>query len=70
MEWEANLIRCRHCGDVIGVYEPLVAVVGKVSRESSLAREPSLADGAMLRYHRCCHQRLFPRVWAAHRLGP
>jgi hypothetical protein len=66
----ANLIRCRHCGEVIGVYEPLVAVEGESSRESSLAREPSLASAPTAHYHRNCHQQLFPRAWAAHRLDP
>jgi hypothetical protein len=66
----ANLIRCRHCGDVIGVYEPLVTVEGGISRESSLAREPSIARARAPHYHRYCHQQLFPRVWTAHRLAP
>jgi len=32
-------IRCRLCGDVIGVYEPMVVVANGVSRRTSIAVE-------------------------------
>jgi hypothetical protein len=46
------------CRDVIGVYEPLVSVLGVVVRHTSLAVEPSVAaaDGAL--YHRSCFERV------------
>jgi hypothetical protein len=47
-------VRCVHCGDVIGVYEPLVACIGEGARETSRAAEPDVAlQGAEL-YHREC----------------
>lgn len=55
-------VRCQHCGDVIGVYEPLVMLTDGHPRETSRALEPSLADdlthGAC--YHRSCYERLGP----------
>ena len=36
-------MRCAGCGDVIGVYEPLVHVVGAVARRTSRAADPDLA---------------------------
>lgn len=50
---------CDSCGEVIGVYEPMVAVVGGRAWETSRAAEP--ATGAELGelYHRVCfHERL------------
>lgn len=47
--------RCSRCGDVIGVYEPLVIVEGGGPRESSLAAEPALADASAKLYHQGCH---------------
>ena len=47
-------VRCVHCGDVIGVYEPLVAYAGGLPRETSRAADPDVAlEGADL-YHREC----------------
>lgn len=50
--------RCAHCGDVIGVYEPLVAIVDDgLVRETSRAAEPHLvltARDAM--YHSVCYE--------------
>ncbi len=47
-------VLCSVCGDVIGVYEPLVVVgVGSV-RSSSLAREPALRLGAEVLAHGAC----------------
>jgi hypothetical protein len=50
-------LRCAHCGDVIGVYEPLVALVDGRARETSLAVEQALAGDAASGYHRACYER-------------
>jgi hypothetical protein len=47
-------LRCVHCGDVIGVYEPLVACVGDEARETSRAAEPDVALQGVEVYHRAC----------------
>jgi hypothetical protein len=55
-------IRCDHCADVIGVYEPLVLVVGGESRETSRAAEPALPFDSAEHYHRTCFlERIEPR---------
>src|SRR5665647_2569078 len=36
-------VRCEWCGDVIGVYEPLVVVAHRGSRTTSIAAEPHLS---------------------------
>jgi hypothetical protein len=48
-------LRCVHCGDVIGVYEPLVALAGGRARETSVAAEAMPVDGDADYYHRACH---------------
>ena len=51
----AGPVRCGRCGQVIGVYEPLVVQAGDVLRESSLAADPLLSttlEAAL--YHREC----------------
>jgi hypothetical protein len=53
-----DTFRCAHCGDVIGVYEPLVECQDSHSRTTSRAAEPGLkaTDGSY--YHRrCFHER-------------
>jgi hypothetical protein len=48
------VLRCNHCGDVIGVYEPLVMLTHHEARETSLAAQPDLpARGEY--FHRACH---------------
>ena len=49
---------CCVCGDVIGVYEPLLVVGSGSVRTSSLAREPLLGDGEEVIVHRGCRQDL------------
>lgn len=46
---------CEVCGDVIGVYEPLVVRTSNSERTTSRAAEPELRarDGAY--FHRECH---------------
>jgi hypothetical protein len=50
--------RCYRCGEVIGVYEPLIKFTDGFARESSRALEPdsSARDGE--HYHRACYERL------------
>lgn len=51
--------RCRLCGEVIGVYEPLVTVRDGRVHESSRAREAvELPAREGERYHRACYGRL------------
>lgn len=47
-------LRCAHCGDVIGVYEPAVVVEGTTARDTSLAAEPTPSAGAGTWHHRAC----------------
>jgi hypothetical protein len=51
---EDRHVRCAHCGEVLGVYEPIVVAEGGGRRETSIAAEPDLpASGAAL-YHPHC----------------
>jgi hypothetical protein len=54
----SEALRCRHCGEVIGVYEPLVMLVEGRIHETSRARDPGAAEGLGDHYHRGCHERL------------
>ncbi len=47
-------VYCPVCSEVIGVYEPAVVVDEARTRETSLAREPSLRTGEQLVLHREC----------------
>jgi hypothetical protein len=47
-------LRCDHCGQVIGVYEPAMILVEGIARQTSLAAEPSLASHPGRHYHRSC----------------
>lgn len=51
----APKMRCNHCEEVIGVYEPLVVVVEGEPRESSRAAEPGLPVDSAEHYHRACY---------------
>jgi hypothetical protein len=46
---------CEGCGDVIGVYEPLVAHSAESARTTSRAAEPALEATAAAYYHRDCY---------------
>lgn len=48
-------MRCGHCGDVIGVYEPLVVVRDGETRSTSAAAEPHIGEEPGERFHRACH---------------
>jgi hypothetical protein len=45
--------RCDRCGDLIGMYEPVVVIAGGAARDTSLAREGALVAGAVYRHHAC-----------------
>jgi len=47
--------RCSKCGLVIGVYEPLIAVVDGVAQETSIAAQPDIKFARGDLYHRACH---------------
>lgn len=51
---------CHHCGDVIGVYEPLVMVVDGLAHQSSRASELERESPGRVGncYHSACYQRL------------
>ena len=53
-EGHVQLITCDHCGDVIGVYEPMVVMVDASAHETSRAADPQLSLGGLERYHRAC----------------
>jgi hypothetical protein len=57
----APKLKCEHCNDVSGVYEPLIVVVGEDVCETFRAAEPSVASGPGERYHRT-------RFWSARAL--
>ena len=46
---------CSACGDVLGVYEPVVAVFTGHARITSLLNEPGLIDDGARVYHAACH---------------
>jgi hypothetical protein len=46
---------CEVCGEVIGVYEPLVMCTSREERTTSRAAEPELSLGDGVCYHRECH---------------
>ena len=45
---------CSFCGDVIGIYEPLILVSGADARQTSLAAEPDIQADDVNTYHRSC----------------
>ena len=48
-------LRCRHCHDVIGAYEPLVLKTPRGPLQTSLAAEPGLYGSDAPCYHRACY---------------
>jgi len=51
---EDRRLRCAHCGEVLGVYEPIVVRDGRGARETSIAAEPELGASAADLYHARC----------------
>lgn len=45
---------CPMCGDVVGVYEPVLVVTTGFARMSSIAREPDLGYGGQVIMHQAC----------------
>ena len=52
VEWRGAVL-CAACGDVIGVYEPMIVITAGGARKTSRAREPQLTqdDGILLHAH-------------------
>jgi len=50
--------RCVVCRDVIGVYEPLVHVLGDLAWHTSRAAEPEVACAEGELYHTECYERI------------
>jgi hypothetical protein len=50
-----EFFRCHGCGEVIGVYEPLVVHDGSHARTTSRAAEPDLRATAAAYHHRDCY---------------
>jgi hypothetical protein len=48
-------LRCRHCEDVIGAYEPMVLETPHGPRHTSLAAEPDLYETDAACFHRGCY---------------
>jgi len=47
---------CARCGEVIGVYEPLVEIMGELARHTSRAAEPEVCPSGTPCYHRACYE--------------
>jgi len=54
----SETLRCHCCGEVIGVYEPLVTLIEGRPYETSRALAPDTVDSANDCYHRACYERL------------
>jgi hypothetical protein len=54
----SQLIRCGQCGDVIGIYEPLVLVCEGRARTTSVGAEPQVGEEPGERFHRACAESL------------
>jgi hypothetical protein len=48
-------LRCRHCQDVIGAYEPMVLDMPEGGYETSLAAEPWLGETEYPCFHHSCY---------------
>jgi hypothetical protein len=48
-------LRCHHCGDVIGVYEPMIMLADGQARNTSRATEPLGREPVGECYHRACY---------------
>jgi hypothetical protein len=49
-------LRCARCGELIGVYEPLVHVIGETVRRTSRAADPEIATQTGCFYHDGCYR--------------
>ena len=50
-----SVVRCARCGEVIGVYEPLVHVLDGIADTTSRAASPEIAHTRGAVYHAACH---------------
>jgi hypothetical protein len=50
-----KVFSCSICGDVIGMYEPLIVVEEHQARQTSRAAEPALTRERGIHYHRDCY---------------
>lgn len=48
--------RCARCGDVMGVYEPLIHVADERVRRTSRAAEPDVCRADGVCYHASCYE--------------
>ena len=48
-------VKCDHCDDWIGVYEPMVVMVDGEPHEASLAPQPWHRAEQVQRYHGACY---------------
>jgi hypothetical protein len=55
LPFDALSFSCQLCGEVIGVYEPLVVCQSSHSRTTSRAAEPDLCTQDGAHYHRACY---------------
>jgi hypothetical protein len=51
-------VRCQQCGDLIGVYEPVIVRDGDAIRETSRIAEPSFELAIGEPFHRNCFIKL------------
>lgn len=51
-------LRCQHCGDLIGVYEPLVRLADGHPHETSRAAHPNPGDCGVPCFHRSCYEQV------------
>lgn len=48
-------MKCGHCGEVIGIYEPLVLAHEGLVRTTSVAGDPRIGAEPGQRFHRACY---------------
>jgi hypothetical protein len=58
--WESlhSRPRCMDCGELIGVYEPLMHVIDDIPRRTSRAAEPDVGRSAGDCYHAGCYEQI------------
>ena len=57
-----RMLTCRHCEDVIGVYEPMIVLCNEHARRTSRAAEPDVGEKIGEYYNHAC----FVRVHGEH----
>ncbi|MGA2319166.1 MAG: hypothetical protein ABSG95_00290 [Solirubrobacteraceae bacterium] len=66
-------LRCQHCDDVIGVYEPMIVLTAGGPRSTSRAAEPRIEGLLAECYHdasECYHDACYRQVHAEESRGP